>query len=151
MAFRQVHYPPKWPAFQSTFPEPNTLGYGFDDCSHNAFYYFWTQQQQKASTSSSYIFCTNTNQLPHTAMYYIGGNVQDWPTEAQRALADGHEICIRKSPFQLIAHFQNDHHISSSVNTWSHSYMTAVPSKQASAEMWYTVSSPSHSCPSSDC
>ena len=26
-------------------------------------------------------------------MFYIGSNVLDWPLEAQRALADGHEIC----------------------------------------------------------
>lgn len=31
------------------------------------------------------------------AMFYIGSNVMDWPLEAQRALADGHEICVRKS------------------------------------------------------
>ena len=28
--------------------------------------------------------------------------------------------------------------------------MTAVPSEQAFAELWYTVSSPSHSCPRPD-
>lgn len=31
------------------------------------------------------------------AMFYIGSNVMDWPLEAQRALADGHEICVRES------------------------------------------------------
>ena len=44
-------------------PEPNSLGYGFDDgpnCSHNAFYDFLTQQQQEASTSSSYISSVRT-------------------------------------------------------------------------------------------
>ena len=34
-------------------------------------------------------------------MFYIGSNVADWPLEAQRALADGHEICARKCPFFL--------------------------------------------------
>jgi len=87
----------------TTVPEPNSLGYGFDDgpnCSHNAFYDFLTEQKQKAT------------------MYYIGSNVQNWPLEAQRALTDGHEICV---------------------HTWSHPYMTAVPSEQAFAEMWYTM------------
>jgi hypothetical protein len=32
-------------------------------------------------------------------MYYIGSNVQNWPLEGQRALADGHEICVRKLLF----------------------------------------------------
>lgn len=30
-------------------------------------------------------------------MFYIGSNVMNWPLEAQRALADGHEICVRES------------------------------------------------------
>jgi hypothetical protein len=38
------------------------------------------------------------------AMYYIGSNVQNWPLEGQRALADGHEICVRKSLFYLPAY-----------------------------------------------
>jgi hypothetical protein len=29
-------------------------------------------------------------------MFYIGSNVMNWPLEAQRALADGHEICVRE-------------------------------------------------------
>lgn len=39
-------------------------------------------------------------------MFYIGSNVMDWPLEAQRGLADGHEICVRESlyaPF-VMAH-----------------------------------------------
>jgi hypothetical protein len=84
-------------------PEPNTLGYGFDDgpnCSHNAFYDFLTSQNQKAT------------------MFYIGSNVMDWPLEAQRAAADGHEICV---------------------HTWSHQYMTAFQSEDAFAELYYTM------------
>ncbi|KZV64536.1 carbohydrate esterase family 4 protein [Peniophora sp. CONT] len=84
-------------------PEPMTVGYGFDDgpnCSHNAFYDFLTEQNQKAT------------------MYYIGSNVLDWPLEAQRALADGHEICV---------------------HTWSHPYMTSFPSPDAFAELYYTM------------
>jgi len=42
----------------------------------------------------------------------------DWPLEAQRAVADGHEICV---------------------HTWSHRYMTAFQSEDAFAELWYTM------------
>lgn len=82
-------------------PEPRTLGYTFDDgpnCSHNAFYNYLASQNQKAT------------------MFYIGSNVIDWPLEAQRALADGHQICM---------------------HSWSHNYMTAFKSKDAFAELWY--------------
>ncbi|KAJ3720875.1 hypothetical protein C8R42DRAFT_721621 [Lentinula raphanica] len=84
-------------------PEPSTLGYGFDDgpnCSHNAFYDFLQSQNQKAT------------------FYFIGSNVADFPLEAQRALADGHEICA---------------------HTWSHPYMTTFASEDAFAELWYSV------------
>ncbi|KAF7972933.1 hypothetical protein HWV62_16598 [Athelia sp. TMB] len=91
------------PADTISVPEPNTLGYGFDDgpnCSHNAFYDYLTEQKQKAT------------------MFYIGSNVQNHPLEAQRAVADGHEICV---------------------HTWSHPYMTAVPSEGVFAELYYTL------------
>ncbi|KZP25895.1 carbohydrate esterase family 4 protein [Athelia psychrophila] len=87
----------------SSVPEPLTLGYGFDDgpnCSHNAFYDYLSEQKQKAT------------------MFYVGSNVMDWPLEAQRALTDGHEICV---------------------HTWSHHYMTAFSSEDAFAELWYTL------------
>jgi peptidoglycan/xylan/chitin deacetylase (PgdA/CDA1 family) len=87
----------------ANMPEPMTLGYGFDDgpnCSHNAFYDFLTEQKQKAT------------------MFYIGINVQNHPLEAQRAVADGHEICV---------------------HTWSHPYMTAVNSEGVFAELYYTM------------
>lgn len=51
-------------------------------------------------------------------MFYIGSNVMDWPMEAARGLADGHELCV---------------------HTWSHRYMTAFQSEDAFAELWYTV------------
>ncbi|KAF7982981.1 hypothetical protein HWV62_24580 [Athelia sp. TMB] len=84
-------------------PEPLSLGYGFDDgpnCSHNAFYDYLSSQNQKAT------------------MFYIGSNVMDWPLQAQRAIADGHEVCV---------------------HTWSHHYMTAFQSEDAFAELWYTL------------
>ncbi|KAJ3807322.1 carbohydrate esterase family 4 protein [Lentinula aff. lateritia] len=92
---------PGLPVDISAAPEPSTLGYGFDDgpnCSHNAFYDFLQSQNQKAT------------------FYFIGSNVADWPLEAQRALADGHEICA---------------------HTWSHPYMTTFSSEAAFAELWY--------------
>lgn len=84
-------------------PEPNILGYGFDDgpnCSHNAFYDYLLSKDQKAT------------------VFYIGSNVQQFPLEAQRALTDGHEICV---------------------HTWSHHYMTSLTNEQAFAELWYTM------------
>ncbi|KAJ7142949.1 hypothetical protein C8R44DRAFT_603060 [Mycena epipterygia] len=84
-------------------PEPRTLGFGFDDgpnCSHNAFYDYLSAQEQKAT------------------MFFIGSNVQNWPLEAARAVADGHEICV---------------HI------WSHPYMTATTNEAAFGELWYTM------------
>ncbi|GAA5891304.1 hypothetical protein JCM8208_002579 [Rhodotorula glutinis] len=83
-------------------PTPNTWGLTYDDgpnCSHNAFYDYLEQQNQKAT------------------MFYIGSNVVDWPLEAQRGLADGHEICA---------------------HTWSHRYMTSLTNEQAFAELYYS-------------
>ncbi|KAF7970845.1 hypothetical protein HWV62_22728 [Athelia sp. TMB] len=96
---------PKYPGLPNDIinvPEPNTLGYGFDDgpdCAHNEFYDYLTAQNQKAT------------------MFYIGSNVQDYPLEAQRAIVDGHEICV---------------------HTWSHQYMTAFSNEEVFAELWYT-------------
>ncbi|KAG7441949.1 carbohydrate esterase family 4 protein [Guyanagaster necrorhizus] len=87
----------------ASVPEPLTLGYGFDDgpnCSHNAFYDYLTSQDQKAT------------------MFYIGSNVMNWPLEAQRAITDGHEVCV---------------------HTWSHRYMTALASEDAFAELYYKM------------
>ncbi|KAL0575651.1 hypothetical protein V5O48_006307 [Marasmius crinis-equi] len=67
------------PADISLVPEPQTLGYAFDDgpnCSHNAFYDHLTEQKQKAT------------------MFFIGSNVLAWPLQAKRAMDDGHEICV---------------------------------------------------------
>jgi hypothetical protein len=90
----------------SAIPEPLALGFGFDDgpnCSHNAFYDYLSQQKQKASKLSSIIPHICRSALPDylscsLAMFYIGSNVIDWPLEAQRGLADGHQICVRKLP-----------------------------------------------------
>ncbi|KAJ7479720.1 carbohydrate esterase family 4 protein [Mycena latifolia] len=84
-------------------PEPKTLGYGFDDgpfCGHNRFYNYLESNNQKAT------------------MFYIGTNVMNFPLEAQRAVADGHEICV---------------------HTWSHASMTAATNEGAFAELWYTM------------
>ncbi|GAA5845727.1 hypothetical protein JCM3766R1_001151 [Sporobolomyces carnicolor] len=83
-------------------PEPNTWGFTLDDgpnCSHNAYYDFLEQQKQKAT------------------LFYIGSNVLDWPLEAQRGLADAHEICA---------------------HTWSHRYMTSLSNEQVFAELYYS-------------
>ncbi|KAJ7725291.1 hypothetical protein DFH07DRAFT_253384 [Mycena maculata] len=51
-------------------------------------------------------------------MFYIGSNVMYHPLEAQRAVADGHQICV---------------------HTWSHHYMTAFSNEGAFGELYYTL------------
>lgn len=87
----------------STCPEKGTWGLTFDDgpnCSHNAFYDFLQQHKLKAT------------------MFFIGANVMDWPYQAQRALVDGHDICV---------------------HTWSHKYMTTLANDNVFAELYYTA------------
>ncbi|GAA5880116.1 hypothetical protein JCM3774_004153 [Rhodotorula dairenensis] len=82
--------------------EPNTWGFTLDDgpnCSHNAYYDYLQSLEQKAT------------------LFYIGSNVLDWPLEAQRGLADGHEICA---------------------HTWSHPYMTGLTDEQVFAELYFS-------------
>ena len=84
-------------------PEPNTWGLTFDDgpnCSHNAFYDYLSKNKLKAT------------------MFFIGTNVMDLPFQAQRALADGHDICL---------------------HTWSHRYMTTLSNEQVFSELYYTM------------
>ncbi|BGP49163.1 hypothetical protein JCM10450v2_005046 [Rhodotorula kratochvilovae] len=82
--------------------EPNTWGFTLDDgpnCSHNAYFDYLQSIEMKAT------------------LFYIGSNVLDWPLEAQRGLADGHEICS---------------------HTWSHPYMTSMTDEQAFAELYFS-------------
>jgi hypothetical protein len=75
-----------------TVPEPDALGYGFDDgpnCSHNAFYDYLASVNQKAT------------------MFYIGSNVMDWPLEGQRGIADGHEICVHTWSHRYMTAFES--------------------------------------------
>ncbi|KAF9259590.1 glycoside hydrolase/deacetylase [Marasmius fiardii PR-910] len=99
------------PADISLVPEPETLGFGFDDgpnCSHNAFYDYLTEQKQKAT------------------MFFIGSNVLAYPLQTKRAMDDGlahpilsgHEICV---------------------HTWSHPAMTSLSNEDAFAEIYYTM------------
>ncbi|ORX33817.1 hypothetical protein BD324DRAFT_684002 [Kockovaella imperatae] len=85
----------------TTVPEPETWGLGFDDgpnCSHNALYDYLQQNDQQAT------------------MFYIGSSVFNWPLQALRGTADGHQICV---------------------HTWSHRYMTALTNSEAFAELYY--------------
>ncbi|WFD35854.1 hypothetical protein MCUN1_002722, partial [Malassezia cuniculi] len=87
----------------SECPEPGTWGLTFDDgpnCSHNAFYDFLQQNKLTAT------------------MFFIGANVMDWPYQAQRALVDGHDVCL---------------------HTWSHHYMTTLTDEQVFAELYYSI------------
>ncbi|KWU45895.1 family 4 carbohydrate esterase [Rhodotorula sp. JG-1b] len=102
--WKQCHTP-KLPGLQEdiyNLPEANTWGFTLDDgpnCTHNALYNFMNEQKQKAT------------------LFYIGSNVVDWPLQAQRGLADGHEICA---------------------HTWSHRYMTSLTNEQVFAELYYS-------------
>lgn len=90
------------------------MGYGFDDgpnCTHNVFYDYLASQNQKAT------------------MFYIGSNVFDFPLEAQRALADGHQICIREcSNVLFLFLFRRFYYtrvliaLHLIIDTWSHNY-----------------------------
>ena len=83
--------------------ESNTWGLTFDDgpnCSHNHFYDYLQQQKLRAT------------------MFFIGSNVLSYPLQAQRALADGHDVCV---------------------HTWSHHYMTTLSNEQVFAELFYTM------------
>ncbi|KAF7344425.1 Carbohydrate esterase family 4 protein [Mycena sanguinolenta] len=106
----------------ASVPEPRTLGYGFDDgpnCSHNAFYDYLESKNQKAT------------------LYYIGSSVMIWPLQAQRAVADGHEICVRECLFSDI--YLGLYGTLASDDTWSHRSMTAFNNEQAFGELWYTM------------
>lgn len=86
-----------------TCPEANTYGLTFDDgpnCTHNEFYNYLKQKNLKAT------------------LFYIGTNVATWPYQAQRAITDGHDICV---------------------HTWSHRYMTTLTNEQVFAELFYTA------------
>lgn len=87
----------------TTCTEPNTWGLSFDDgpnCTHNEFYDFLQKNKLRAS------------------LMYIGSNVINWPFQAQRAIADGHDICV---------------------HTWSHHYTTTMSNDQVFAELYYTI------------
>jgi peptidoglycan/xylan/chitin deacetylase (PgdA/CDA1 family) len=82
--------------------EPDTWGLTYDDgpnCTNTVLYDFLKANNQKAT------------------MFYIGSNVADWPEQAQRGLADGHQICV---------------------HTWSHPYMTTLTNQEVLGELYYT-------------
>ncbi|WFD28889.1 hypothetical protein MNAN1_003905 [Malassezia nana] len=81
--------------------EPNTYGLTFDDgpnCTHNALYNYLKDKKLKAT------------------LFYIGSYASTWPYQAQRAIADGHDVCI---------------------HTWSHRYTTTLTNEQVFAELFY--------------
>lgn len=93
----------KIPKDISSCPEPSTWGLTFDDgpyCSHNEFYDFLKKKKLKAT------------------LFYIGTQMYNFPLQAQRGLADGHDICV---------------------HTWAHRYMTTLSDEQVFAELFYTA------------
>ncbi|KAL1916382.1 uncharacterized protein VTP21DRAFT_5573 [Calcarisporiella thermophila] len=84
-------------------PEPETLALTYDDgpnCTDVGLYDFLKQNNQKAT------------------LFYIGSNVANWPLQAQRGHADGHQIAV---------------------HTWSHQAMTTLSNQEVLAELYYTV------------
>lgn len=55
------------------------------------------QNRNKKLVSSEALLSASSDENVRLAMFYVGSNVMDWPLEAQRALTDGHEICVRES------------------------------------------------------
>jgi hypothetical protein len=110
----------------STCPEPNTWGFTLDDgpnCSHNAYYDYLEEQNQKAT-----LFCALaylplllllSPRLTFLCSADIGSNVLDWPLEAQRGLADGHEMFV---PSLLFPCSRNAVLTPSSPNSCSHTW-----------------------------
>jgi len=96
---------PKFPGLKPDIaicPEPDTWGLTYDDgpnCTDSDLYDVLKQNNQKAS------------------LFYIGSNVADWPTQAQRGFQDGHHICV---------------------HTWSHPYMTTLTNQEVVGELYYT-------------
>lgn len=83
--------------------EPDTYGLTFDDgphCAHNELYDLLKNEKLKAT------------------MFYIGTNVANFPFQAQRGIADGHDLCV---------------------HTWAHRYMTTLTDEQVFAELFYTA------------
>lgn len=53
------------------------------------------RSRKPVSIATALCYCSRAEVII-LAMFYIGSNVQNHPLEAQRALADGHEICVRE-------------------------------------------------------
>lgn len=88
-------------------------------------------------------------------LFYIGSNVIDWPLQAQRGLADGHEMYVHgnqsflpRMPFPALrTHWSSDVDMRrdprillrySCAHTWSHRYMTSLTNEQVFAELYYS-------------
>ncbi|CEQ41996.1 SPOSA6832_03749, partial [Sporobolomyces salmonicolor] len=127
--------------------EPETWGLGFDDgpnCSHNAFYDYLESLDQKATMFCASCAPSRILPPPHVTLGRIasdiGSNVLDWPLEAQRGLADGHEMYVSVSPLLLsaVALTSCSFLTSRCAHTWSHPYMTALTNEQAFAELYFS-------------
>ena len=87
------------------------------------------------------------------AMFYIGSNVLDWPLEAQRGLADSHEICVREYPLLPLPSFidHSPRHLVTSLQSVLPSFppspftlfaVTALTNEEVFAEFYYSKSCP---------
>ena len=92
-------------------------------CTHNAFYDYLKEKEFTAT------------------MFYIGSNVLNWPLQAQRGLADLHEIGIHTCVTSRTSSIDEATGMLTGflpTRRWSHRYSTALTNEQMFAELWYT-------------
>ncbi|OZJ05033.1 hypothetical protein BZG36_02120 [Bifiguratus adelaidae] len=94
-------------------PEPDTWGLSFDDGPLNPA---TPGQPDEWAEPNLYNSLAAHNQK--ATLFYIGSNVLTYPQAAQRALADGHTLCV---------------------HTWSHPPMTTKTNDELVAELYWTL------------
>ncbi|OZJ01604.1 hypothetical protein BZG36_05583, partial [Bifiguratus adelaidae] len=92
-------------------PSPDTWGLSYDDGPLNP-----ESANDPSAEPNLYNFLAAYNQK--ATLFYIGSNVLGFPQAAQRALADGHTICV---------------------HTWSHPPMTTKTNLEVVAELYWTL------------
>ncbi|ORX51258.1 chitin deacetylase [Hesseltinella vesiculosa] len=95
-------------------PTVGDWGLSYDD---GPFNYADDPVLNNYSEPQLYNFLANQNNQKAT-LFYIGSNVATYPAAAQRALNDGHVLCV---------------------HTWSHPQMTTQTNKQVVAELYWTL------------
>lgn len=94
-------------------PTPKSWGLTYDD---GPYVQADPSHPDPFAEPNLYNFLAQSNQK--ASLFYIGSNVVGAPQAAQRALADGHVICV---------------------HTWSHPAMTTLTNQQVVAEFYWTL------------